>query len=277
MAYQFNLEQPTNIAFGPSAINRLNDFLSPDSSVALVCGSSTLFSNGSVQRVIDLVDGTVTSIQIGSHEPTLESVDDLTKRLCQSSYDFVIALGGGSTLDSVKASSVLATQDPPSNSLAYLEGIGTGRRLSKPGLSTILIPTTAGTGTEVTKNAVIYSPEHGVKKSLRSRLLLADAVIIDPTLQTSCSQRVTLHSGMDAITQCFESYISVRNGIYPRTRQARFPTRPFQYRSSREPPERLERPHSNGSLRIQFRYCPRQRRTGSGTRNFLSVKCDGEP
>ena len=216
MAYQFNLEQPTNIAFGPSAINRLNDFLSPDSRVALVCGSSTLFSNGSVQRVIDLIDGTVTSIQIGSHEPTLESVDDLTKRLCQASYDFVIALGGGSTLDSVKASSVLATQDPPSNSLAYLEGIGTGRRLSKPGLSTILIPTTAGTGTEVTKNAVIYSPEHGVKKSLRSRLLLADAVIIDPTLQTSCSQRVTIHSGMDAITQCFESYISVRATEYTR-------------------------------------------------------------
>ena len=217
MSYKFNLEQPTDIAFGPSTKHRLKDVLPPNSYTALVCGSNTLFSNGTVQQFIDLIDGNVTPIQIGSHEPTLESVDALTEKLCHTQYDFVIALGGGSTLDSVKASSVLATQSPPRNVVSYLEGIGSGKQLSNSGIPTILIPTTAGTGTEVTKNSVIYSPVHRVKKSLRSRLLFANSVIIDPRLQTSCSQHVTICSGMDAITQCFESYISSRATEYTRT------------------------------------------------------------
>lgn len=216
VSYEFSLEQPTNIAFGASAIHRLNDTLPPNSCTALVCGSNTLFANGTVQHFIDLIGGSVTPIQIGSHEPTLESVDDLTESLCQGQYDYVIALGGGSTLDSVKASAVLATQSPTRNVLSYLEGIGSGKQLSNPGIPTILIPTTAGTGTEVTKNSVIYSPEHRVKKSLRSRLLFANVVIINPALHTSCSQHVTIRSGMDAITQCFESYISARATEYTR-------------------------------------------------------------
>ena len=217
MSYEFNLEQPTNIVFGPTVIRRLGELLPQNSKIALVCGSNTLHSNGTVDHVTGLATGSVTHIQIASHEPTLDSVDELTQTLSQEPYDCVVALGGGSTLDSVKASAALTTQTPNRSVLAYLEGIGQGKKLTKPGIPTILIPTTAGTGTEATKNAVIYSPEHRVKKSLRSRLLFPHAVIIDPTLQTSCNRRTTLNSGMDAITQCFESYISIRATEYTRT------------------------------------------------------------
>ena len=217
MSYEFNLEQPTNVAFGPTTIRRLGEILPPHSNIALVCGSNTLYSNGTVEYVTTLIRGSVTSIQIESQEPTIESVDELTKTLSQESYDYVIALGGGSTLDSVKASAALTTQTPSDSVLAYLEGIGRGKKLTKPGIPTILIPTTAGTGTEATKNAVIYSPEHQVKKSLRSSLLFPHAVIIDPTLQASCKKHTTINSGMDAITQCFESYVSIRATEYTRT------------------------------------------------------------
>lgn len=217
MSYEFNLEQPTNIIFGPTVIRRLGDLLPQNSNIALVCGSNTLHSNGTVEHVTTLMKGSVTSIQIDSHEPTLDSVDELTQTLSQESYDYVIALGGGSTLDSVKASAALMTQTDSGSVLAYLEGIGQGKKLTKPGIPTILVPTTAGTGTEVTKNAVIYSPKHRVKKSLRSRLLFPHAVIIDPTLQASCNRHTTINSGMDAITQCFESYISIRATEYTRT------------------------------------------------------------
>ena len=216
MAYEFNLEQPTDIVFGPLAIRRLGELLPRNSNAAIVCGSNTLHSNGTVEHVTGLAKGSVTPIRIDSHEPTLDSVDELTQTLSQDSYDFVIALGGGSTLDSVKASAALTAQTPNRGVLAYLEGIGQGKKLTKPGIPTILIPTTAGTGTEATKNAVIYSPEHRVKKSLRSRLLFPHAVIIDPTLQTSCNRQTTINSGMDAITQCFESYISIRATEYTR-------------------------------------------------------------
>ena len=122
--------------------------------------------------------------------------------------DFVVAIGGGSALDAGKTIAALATNsgDP----FEYLEVVGAGRPLVRRGLPLIAIPTTAGTGSEVTRNAVLASPEHQVKVSLRSPLLLPALAIVDPLLTLSLSPDVTADCGLDALTQVIEPLVSIR-------------------------------------------------------------------
>ena len=218
LSYKFHLEQPARVLFGRGARKHLGDVIKPDDVAALVCGSRTLIANGAVEEIkSNLACDTVDLIQLPSCEPTITTVNDLTTKLKSVNYSKVIGLGGGSTLDSVKASSIVARQPGSTDISDYLEGIGQGFELTTPGPEIILLPTTAGTGSEATKNAVILSSEHQVKKSIRSPLLLPSFVIIDPELHASCNATITTHSGMDAITQCFESFISIRATEYTRT------------------------------------------------------------
>jgi alcohol dehydrogenase class IV len=119
----------------------------------------------------------------------------------------VISLGGGSAIDTGKAVSVLVTN--PGKVLDYLEVIGRGQALTKPALPLIAIPTTAGTGAEVTRNAVLGSLEHGVKVSLRSSLMLPKAALVDPELTYPLPPNVTAFTGLDAFTQLVEPFVSV--------------------------------------------------------------------
>jgi alcohol dehydrogenase class IV len=123
-------------------------------------------------------------------------------------FDGVIGLGGGSVLDAGKAIAILATN--PGDVLDYLEVIGNGQALTQPPLPYIAIPTTAGTGTEVTRNAVIESPEHGVKVSLRSPLMLPRLALVDPDLTYSLPPDITASTGLDALTQLIEPFVSVK-------------------------------------------------------------------
>jgi alcohol dehydrogenase class IV len=140
-------------------------------------------------------------------EPTVVSImlglDTARRNAC----DMVLSLGGGSTIDTGKVISVMATN--PGEVLDYLEVIGRGKEIQIAGLPFIAIPTTAGTGAEVTRNAVIGSPEHGVKVSLRSSLMLPKAAIIDPELTYSLPSDVTAYTGLDALTQLIEPFISL--------------------------------------------------------------------
>ena len=122
--------------------------------------------------------------------------------------DLVVAIGGGSVIDLGKAVAMLLGNggDP----LDYLEVIGAGRLVDKPSMPCVALPTTAGTGSEVTPNAVLASPEHGLKASLRSSLMLPSVALVDPMLTVSCPPGVTASSGMDALTQCLEPLVSVR-------------------------------------------------------------------
>jgi alcohol dehydrogenase class IV len=120
----------------------------------------------------------------------------------------VIAFGGGSAIDAAKAIAALAANE--GDVLDYLEVVGQGRPLTKPSLPFIAIPTTAGTGSEVTRNAVLASTEHKVKASLRSPFLLARLALIDPELTYDLPPAVTATSGLDALTQLIEPYVSVR-------------------------------------------------------------------
>ncbi len=141
-------------------------------------------------------------------EPTLDLVREGTAKAREAGCEAVIAVGGGSAIDAGKAIAALASNggDP----LDYLEVIGQGRPLRLPSLPWIAVPTTAGTGAEVTRNAVLASPEHKVKASLRSPLMLARLAVVDPDLTLELPPDVTSSTGLDALTQLIEPYVSIR-------------------------------------------------------------------
>jgi alcohol dehydrogenase class IV len=122
--------------------------------------------------------------------------------------DVVVAIGGGSVIDTGKAVAMLLGNggDP----LDYLEVIGSGRKITQPAVPCVAVPTTAGTGAEVTANAVLAAPEHGIKASLRSPLMIPRVALVDPRLTVSCPAPVTASSGLDALTQCLEPFVSAR-------------------------------------------------------------------
>jgi alcohol dehydrogenase class IV len=120
----------------------------------------------------------------------------------------VIAFGGGSAIDTGKAIAALVTNSR--DILDYLEVIGQGQPLTETGLPVIAVPTTAGTGAEVTRNAVLYSPEHQVKVSLRSPLMLPALALVDSDLTHGLPPELTASTGLDAITQLIEPFVSKR-------------------------------------------------------------------
>jgi alcohol dehydrogenase class IV len=141
-------------------------------------------------------------------EPTTDLVREGTRQAREAGCDCVIGLGGGSSMDAAKAiAALLANGGDP---LDYLEVIGRGMPLLRPAAPSMAIPTTAGTGTEVTKNAVLASPDHGVKVSLRSPTMLPRVALIDPELTYSLSPETTASTGLDALTQLIEPYVSIR-------------------------------------------------------------------
>jgi len=141
-------------------------------------------------------------------EPTVELVREGTRLAREGQADVVVGIGGGSALDAAKAVAILATA--PGDALDYLEVVGAGKNLERPGIPMIAIPTTAGTGAEVTRNSVLASPDHGVKVSLRSPHLLPRLAIIDPDLSSEMAADLTARVGCDAITQLIEPFVSMR-------------------------------------------------------------------
>jgi alcohol dehydrogenase class IV len=141
-----------------------------------------------------------------SGEPTTEIVRLGTQKAREEQCDLVIGFGGGSPLDTGKAIAALLTNGGVP--LDYLEVIGKGQSITRASAPYIAIPTTAGTGTEVTRNAVLKSPEHRVKVSLRSPLLLPRVAVIDPELTYTLPPPVTASTGLDAFTQVLEPFVS---------------------------------------------------------------------
>ncbi len=139
-------------------------------------------------------------------EPTTHQVDAAAAMARGENCNLVIAVGGGSVIDAGKA--VAAMLAHPGPVLDYLELVGGGKPLDRPCAPWIAVPTTAGTGTEVTRNAVLEVPEQQVKVSLRSHHLLPRVAVIDPALCRSLSPEVTARTGMDALTQLIEPFVS---------------------------------------------------------------------
>lgn len=139
-------------------------------------------------------------------EPSVHTAWQGVQMARKSGCDFVIGFGGGSVLDTAKAVAAMLTN--PGDILDYLEVVGQNLPLLKKAAATLAIPTTAGTGTEVTRNAVLAVPEKRVKVSLRSPLILPSVALVDPELTLTAPPEVTARSGMDAFTQVIEPYVS---------------------------------------------------------------------
>ncbi len=188
----------------------------------LVLGSRTLETNGVVDQIRALLaDSGVMLVPLGviTHEPEVSDVDRLARELIKhdpGGGDIVLALGGGSAIDLGKAVAAMATNRQSESVADYLEGVGRGLAITQPPLPVLAMPTTAGTGSEATKNAVISSYDPPFKKSLRSEQMVPRAVLVDPELSVSVPPQTTAYTGMDAITQLIESYISCRAKPIPR-------------------------------------------------------------
>jgi alcohol dehydrogenase class IV len=141
-------------------------------------------------------------------EPTIETIADGAVYARGEGCDVVIAVGGGSAIDAGKALAAMLTN--PGEPLDYLEVVGRGQPLRQPSAPFIAIPTTAGTGSEVTRNAVLAAPERGVKASLRSPHMLPSLALVDPELTLDLPPALTASTGLDALTQLIEPYVSVR-------------------------------------------------------------------
>ena len=138
-------------------------------------------------------------------EPSIQSVRDALHAARVGECDLVIGMGGGSTIDTGKAVSVLLAN--PGDLFDYLEIVGTGHAFNKPAVPYIAIPTTAGTGSEVTRNAVIAVPDQHLKVSLRSHLMLPRYAVVDPELTYSLPPDITAQTGLDALTQLIEPFV----------------------------------------------------------------------
>jgi alcohol dehydrogenase class IV len=188
----------------------------------LVCGSKSLERSGHIAQIEETLRRaglTVVRLATISHEPLVADVDDCVERLLGShpvDGDFVVGIGGGSAIDLAKAVAALATNRRGKSVKDLLEGVGSGLKIESPPLPVLAIPTTAGTGSEATKNSVISSNDPPFKKSLRSELMVPRIVLIDPELTVDLPPNITAQSGMDAITQLIESYLSRRAQPIPR-------------------------------------------------------------
>jgi alcohol dehydrogenase class IV len=141
-------------------------------------------------------------------EPSIDTVEKGTAVAKENMCDLIIGFGGGSALDAGKAISAMTSN--PGDLLDYLEVIGRGKLLLQPSAPFIAVPTTAGTGSEVTRNAVLASPEHRVKVSLRSPHMLPRVAVVDPELTVDLPPAITASTGLDALTQVIEPYVSRR-------------------------------------------------------------------
>jgi alcohol dehydrogenase class IV len=173
------------------------------------CGTRALVCTGaSPDRHAELIAGLGLPAVVFpvAGEPTVDLARAAVAAAREHGADVVAAIGGGSVIDTGKAVAMLLGNggDP----LDYLEVIGAGRAITRPSVPCIAVPTTAGTGAEVTANAVLASPAHRVKASLRSRTMIPRAALVDPLLTASCPPAVTAASGIDALTQCLEPFVS---------------------------------------------------------------------
>jgi alcohol dehydrogenase class IV len=204
---QFEFATAQRIIFGPGTIRNAGPLAAEFGRRALVVAGRDPLRAGPLLALLREhgVDATVFPVP---GEPEIQTVmDGLALAACEH-CDLVIAFGGGSALDTGKAVAALLANG--GDLLDYLEIIGRGRPLAKPSAPFIAIPTTAGTGSEVTRNAVLASPEHRLKVSLRSPFMLPRIALVDPELTRDLPPALTASTGLDALTQLIEPFVCSR-------------------------------------------------------------------
>ena len=207
MVNAFEFATAARIVFGPGRVRELPGLARDSGSRALVVTGANA---GRVQPQLDALRAhgvSITTFAVHG-EPTIADAVGGAERARAAQCDVVIGIGGGSAIDGAKAIAALATNR--GDVFDHLEVIGRGQPLKETPLPAIAVPTTAGTGAEVTRNAVLQSPDHRVKVSLRSPLMLPRIALVDPELTIELPPTLTASTGMDALTQLIEPFVSKR-------------------------------------------------------------------
>jgi alcohol dehydrogenase class IV len=176
----------------------------------LAIGRGAAARGGPAAQVIAQLQaaGLVAATHTVAGEPRVDDVEAGARQARESGCDLVIGIGGGSVLDSAKAIAALAANT--GGALEYLEVVGAGKPLQRAALPIVAVPTTAGTGSEVTRNTVVAAPEQRAKASIRHPSLLPRLALVDSTLTHDLPPSVTASSGLDTLTQLIEAYVSRR-------------------------------------------------------------------
>jgi len=208
LVMRFEFATASRIIFGQGTLKEVAPLASEMGNCAL------LVTGRDVERAIPLLKllnktGMKNFIFSVSSEPTIKLIIEGVQTARQNACEVVIGMGGGSAIDAGKAISALLTNS--GDIMDYVEVVGRGKNLAHAPAPCIAIPTTAGTGAEVTRNSVLTSPEHKVKVSLRSPMMLPDLAVVDPELTYSMPPSITASTGLDALTQILESFVSVKS------------------------------------------------------------------
>ena len=204
---RFEFATATRIIFGPGTLREAGHAARHLGRHAFVVTGRT---PRRAEKLLDLLaaEGVAATIFSLAGEPTTGAVIAAAAQARAAGCDLVIGFGGGSPLDAAKAVSALLTN--PGELPDYLEVIGRAQPLTQPAAPCLAIPTTAGTGAEVTRNAVLASPGHRIKVSLRSPFLLPRLALVDPELTYDLPPALTASTGLDALTQLIEPWVSCR-------------------------------------------------------------------
>jgi len=204
---QFEFATATRTIFGSGKLSEIGSIARPFGTRPFVVTGRNTERSAPLLSLLR-AQGLTPSIFSVAEEPTIALVTEGIAVAKKENADCVIGFGGGSAIDAGKAIAIMVAND--GELLDYLEVIGRGQQLNRPSLPYLAIPTTAGTGAEVTRNAVIGSPEHRSKASLRSPHMLPRVALVDPDLTLHLPPHVTATSGMDALTQLIEPFVSSR-------------------------------------------------------------------
>lgn len=199
---QFEFATATRIVFGEGTAATLPEL------VGTLGARPLVVTGASTERAAALIAQLSAETFTVPGEPTVELVRQGARHAKDPGCDVVISIGGGSAIDAGKAIAALATNG--GEPLEFLEVVGKGRAIAAAPLPFVAVPTTAGTGSEVTRNAVLGSAANNVKASMRSPLMLPRVALVDPELTYALPPAVTASTGMDALTQLIEPYVSAR-------------------------------------------------------------------
>lgn len=203
--YSFEFATANQIIFGAGKLDELGKLVHGRAKRLLFVRGASSDAIPRIREMLAALAVAFTEFEVHG-EPTIDVVRD--GRNAARDCEMVIGLGGGSVLDAGKAIAALVTN--PGDVFDYLEVIGRGQPLVHPSLPYIAIPTTAGTGAEVTRNAVLESPEQDVKVSLRGPVMLPRVALVDPELTYQLPPEITASSGLDALTQLIEPLVSIK-------------------------------------------------------------------
>jgi len=214
--FDFSIAKLPRIEFGSGALNKLPEIIQRyGTSILLVTGGKSFRASYKWHDLIAALNerGIIWEHCTVAEEPSPTLVDEIVKAFADYSFEVVVGIGGGSALDAAKAiAGLLPVQRTV---MDYLEGVGPELTYEGPSIPFIAVPTTAGTGSEATKNAVLsVQGEAGFKKSFRDDKLVAEYAIVDPDLLSTCPPSVIAANGMDAVTQLIESYVSLKANVF---------------------------------------------------------------